>query len=180
MSKNILMISASFRKGGNSDLLSDEFIKGATDTGHKIEKIYLSDTKMEFCRGCLSCQSTGKCVIEDDISEVLEKMAKVDAVVFTTPIYYYEMAGQMKTFLDRTNPLFAGEYNFKDIYCILTAADNNEISTQGPLKGLDGWMYCFDKTKLAGTLFAGGVTNKGDIKNFPEKLKDAYEMGSKV
>ncbi|WP_455539722.1 flavodoxin family protein [Terrisporobacter sp.] len=180
MSKNILIISASFRKGGNSDLLSNEFIKGAREAGHQVEKIYLTDKKMEFCRGCLVCQTTGKCIIKDDIAEVLEKMRKVDVIVFTTPIYYYEMSGQMKTFLDRSNPLFPGDYNFKDIYYILTAADENEESTKGPLKGLDGWIYCFEQAKLSGTLFAGGVTDKADIEKFPAKLKEAYEMGKSV
>ena len=99
MNKKVLVISTTLRKGGNSDILSDSFIKGAQEAENIVEKISLIGKKIEFCRGCLSCQETEKCIIKDDANEIIEKIKNSDVIVFSTPIYFYEMAGQMKTLL---------------------------------------------------------------------------------
>lgn len=105
MNKKVLVISTTLRKEGNSDILADYFLKGAEESQNIVEKVFLINKKIEFCKGCLSCQNTGKCIIKDDANEIIEKIKNSDVVVFSTPIYFYEMAGQMKTLLDRTNPL---------------------------------------------------------------------------
>ena len=99
MSKHVLIISTSPRKGGNSDVLADEFARGAQEAGNHVEKVALYDQTVGFCKGCLACQSTGHCVIHDDANAIVEKMLTADVIVFATPIYYYEMCGQMKTML---------------------------------------------------------------------------------
>lgn len=106
MSKHVLIISTSPRKGGNSDVLVDEFARGAQEAGNHVEKVALYDQTVGFCKGCLACQSTGHCVIHDDANAIVEKMLTADVIVFATPIYYYEMCGQMKTMLDRPIPCF--------------------------------------------------------------------------
>ena len=121
MKKNILILSTSPRKGGNSDTLADEFARGAQDAGHKAEKIRLAGKSIGFCRGCLACQKTRCCVVQDDASAIVEKMLSADALVFATPIYFYEMSGQMKTLLDRSNPLFPADYAFREISTALNA-----------------------------------------------------------
>ena len=98
---NVLVISTSFRKNSNSDILSDEFIKGAAEAGHNVEKINLSDKTINFCKGCLACQKTQKCIINDDAREIAEKVLNADILVFATPIYYYSVSGQLKTLIDR-------------------------------------------------------------------------------
>ena len=112
MSKRILVLSTSPRIGGNSETLADVFIKGAEEAGHETKKICLYDKKIEFCKGCLGCQTTGKCILRDDAERIIAQMKAMDVLVFATPIYFYEMSGQMKTLLDRTNPLFPAEYEF--------------------------------------------------------------------
>ena len=101
MKKNILILSTSPRKGGNSDTLADEFARGAQDAGHKAEKIRLAGKSIGFCRGCLACQKTRRCVVQDDASAIVEKMLSADALVFATPIYFYEMSGQKMCIRDR-------------------------------------------------------------------------------
>ena len=105
MRKKILVLSTSPRKGGNSDTLADEFIRGAREAGHDVEKISLFDRDIQFCKGCLSCQKTQRCIIQDDAAAIVQRMCTADVLVFATPIYYYGMCGQMKTLLDRANPL---------------------------------------------------------------------------
>ena len=180
MSKKVLVISASPRKGGNSETLADEFIAGAREAGHQVEKVVLYDKAIGFCRGCLACQKTRRCVIEDDAEVIREKMLTVEVIAWATPIYYYEMCGQMKTMIDRSNPLFPADYAFRDIYLLATAADGEEKAMDGAIKGLQGWIDCFEKSSLAGVVKGLGVDETGAIHNFPEVKKAARDMGGKV
>ena len=179
MKKNILIISTSLRKGSNSERLADEFMSGAKAAGHSVEKIEIRDKKIDFCRGCLACQHTGKCVIGDDANTIAGKMLTADAIVFATPVYYYEMSGQMKTILDRANPLYFADYRVRKIYLLATAADENEDAVNGELTVLNGWISCFEKASLAGTVFAGGVDKADEMEQHPA-LEKAYRMGKGV
>ena len=149
MSKNILIISTSLRNHSNSDMLADSFMNGVKEAGHTVEKISLRGKKIAFCNGCLTCQNTQKCVIQDDAVEIAEKMRKADIIVFATPIYYYGISGQMKTLLDRANPLFSSDYSFSKIYLLTTAAENNADVPQKSINSLQGWIDCFEKAKLS-------------------------------
>ena len=179
MSKKVLVISTSPRKGGNSETLADEFIRGAREAGNDVEKVTLYDKDIRFCKGCLVCQNTQRCVIHDDADTVVQNMLTADAIVFATPIYYYGMCGQMKTLLDRANPLFSADYRFRDIYLLAAAAEEDGHTVDGAVTGLQGWIDCFEKARLAGTVFAGGVTAVGEIQNHPA-LKQAYELGKNM
>ena len=176
MSKHVLVISTSPRKGGNSDMLAEELFRGAREAGNDVEKVTLYDKTIGFCKGCLTCQSTQRCVIHDAIAQ---KMLNADILVFATPIYYYGMSGQMKTMLDRANPLYSADYRFRDIYLLTAAAEEDEHTPDGAVTGLQGWIDCFEKARLAGTVFAGGVTSVGEIQGHPA-LKQAYEMGKQM
>lgn len=179
MSKQVLIISTSPRKGGNSDALAQSFAKGAADAGNQVEKVELYDKTIGFCRGCLACQKTQRCVIRDDADTIAQKMCTVDVIVFATPIYYYEMSGQMKTMLDRANPLYPSDYAFRDIYLLATAADEEKEAMDGAITGLKGWIACFEKARLAGTVFGGGVDAVGAIWGHAA-LQEAYEIGKTV
>lgn len=146
--------------------------------GHSVEEVSLAGQNLQFCKGCLACQGKkdGHCVIRDDADVIVQKMAKADVLVFATPIYFYEMSGQMKTLLDRTNPLFPVDYAFRDIYLLTTAADKEESAMDGAVKGLEGWIACFEKARLSGTVFGGGADTIGAIQG-NSALKEAYEMG---
>ena len=180
MSKKVFVISTSFRNGSNSDILADEFIKGATDAGNSVEKINLKEKNIAFCKGCLACQHTKKCVINDDAVKIFETIKDVDVVVWATPVYYYNMSGQMKTLIDRLNPLYVSDYKYRDVYLIATAAEADEAAINGTITGLKGWIECLDKTNLKGIIKAVGVCNAKDINNFKNYLSKAYEMGKAV
>ncbi len=180
MAKKIIVICTSPRKGGNSETLADAFIRGAKEAGNEMEKVCLYDKTISFCKGCLACQQTKKCVIPDDMGAIIEKMLQADVVVFATPIYFYEMSGQMKTLLDRTNPLYPSEYTFRDIYLLATSQDDAECAIDGAVKGLEGWIACFDKAKLSGVVRGTGADKLGDIEKMPEILEEAYQLGLKA
>lgn len=180
MNKKVLVISTSLRKGGNSDTLADELIRGAKDAGNSVEKISLEGKTIGFCKGCLACQKTQECVIKDDAVSIAEKVKNADAIVFATPIYYYEMSGQMKTLLDRLNPLFPSDYSFREVYLIAAAADDNQEAMDGAVEGLQGWITCFGKSKLSGVVRGVGITDIGDVKYHEKLMSEAYEMGKAI
>lgn len=102
MNKNVLILSSSPRRGGNSDRLCDAFLQGCKDAGHTVEKIFLKDKHINYCTGCGICSMYGKpCPQKDDAAEVIEKMIAADVIVMATPIYFYTMSAQMKTLIDR-------------------------------------------------------------------------------
>ena len=180
MSKKVLVISTSLRRHSNSHALAEEFAKGAKEAGHQVELISLIGRQIEYCVGCLSCQRTGQCVIEDDANLIAEKMLKADVVCYATPIYYYEMAGQMKTLLDRMNPLFSADYKFRDVYLITASAEDSEEVADTAESGLQGWINCFPKVKLVKVLSGGGLTAPADAEKNDEYLRSAYELGKNV
>ncbi|NLA69944.1 MAG: hypothetical protein GX852_02725 [Clostridiales bacterium] len=110
MNKNVLIISSSPRKGGNSEELVASFAKGAESSGNKVETVFLRDKELNFCKGCFGCLQLGHCVISDDAVDIVAKMHDADVLVFATPVYYYSVTGQLKTMLDRANPLFNTDY----------------------------------------------------------------------
>lgn len=177
--KKVLVISSSLRKNSNSEALAREFARGAEENGNTVEFVSLAGKNIEFCKGCLVCQKTQRCVIHDDADEIREKMLKADVLVFATPIYYYEMSGQLKTLLDRMNPLYSSDYAFRDIYVLTTAAEGETNVPKRAFAGVQGWIDCFEKARLAGTLFCGGVNDAGDISG-DLSLDKAYSMGKEI
>ena len=179
MSKRILIISSSPRKGGNSETLAAAFAKGAQEAGHQVETVFLREKQVGFCKGCFACLNLGHCVIQDDAVEIAAKMHDADVLVFATPVYYYCVSGQLKTMLDRANPLFDTDYAFTKAYLLATAAEDAPETFAGAEKAVLGWVDCFPRCALAGTVFAGGVNEVGDIIGHPT-LERAYQVGKEV
>ena len=176
MSKKVVVISTSLRKNSNSNTLAESFAEGAKAAGNDVEVISLIGKQISFCKGCFACQKIGRCVIKDDAAEIEQKVLNADVVVWATPIYYYEMSGQMKTLIDRLNPLYPKDYKFRDVYLLAVAEDDGEYVPQRTVEGLKGWIDCFEKAEFKGFVFCGGVVYEGDIEG-NEKLKEAYDAG---
>lgn len=179
MSKNVVVISTSLRANSNSDELAQNFAKGASEAGNNVEIISLKGKNIGFCIGCLACQKNGECVIKDDAIEITEKVLNADVVVWVTPIYYYEMSGQMKTLIDRMNSMYSKEYKFRDVYMLSSAAEDEEYVPERALSGLQGWIDCYENSALKGSVFCGGVDGPGSISG-NAKLLEAYELGKQV
>ena len=177
--KKVIVISTSLRRGSNSDMLADQFVEGAKAAGNEVVKISLVGKTIQFCKGCFGCQKFGRCVINDDVNDIMEKVLKSDVICWVTPIYYYEMSGQMKTLIDRMNGMYEQDYQFRDVYLLTTAAENETATPQRAETGLTGWIDCYPKCRLAGTLFCGGVNDAREIEGNP-KLQEAYELGKRV
>jgi multimeric flavodoxin WrbA len=179
MKKKVLVLSSSPRRGGNSDLLCDQFVNGSIEAGHPTEKIYLKDKKINYCTGCGTCIDRGKkCSQKDDMAEVLDKMVEADVIVMATPVYFYTMCAQMKTLIDRTCSRYT-EISNKEFYFIVTAADNSKPAMERTLEEFRGFTYCLDEPKEKGVIYGTGAWSIGEIKK-SDALKKAFEMGKTV
>ena len=178
--KNILIISTSLRSKSNSEILAQQALRGALAAGNHAELITLKDKDIRFCKGCLACQKTMKCVIGDDVAEILGKVKAADTLVFVTPIYYYELSGQLKTLLDRLNTLYPQEYSFRDVYLMTTSAEEGDEVVETAVGGLKGWIACFEKARFAGVFNGGGVNDAGEVSAREELLKAACDFGGSL
>lgn len=115
MAKKVLILSSSLRPDSNSEQLAREAGRGALEAGHDVEVLSLAGRDIRYCEGCMACHRLLYCPIQDDANDLIKKVQEADAVVFASPIYYYDICGQLKTFLDRTNPLYGQPYRFRDI-----------------------------------------------------------------
>lgn len=177
MKKNILIISSSLRSGSNSELMAKAAMEGAEAAGHDVTWLSLKEKKFGFCKGCLACQNTGKCVIRDDMDDMIDLVKQSDAIILATPVYYYGMSGQLKTFLDRCNPLYVADYSFREIYLLTSSAEDGDEVYQTTKAGIRGWIDCFPKAVLAGVVSGGGVNNPKEVNFHPELLEQARALG---
>ena len=98
-------------------MLCNRFAEGAKESGNNVEKIFLASKNIGYCKGCGVCNNTHKCIQNDDMKEILDKMVNADVIVLATPVYFYSVSGQMKCFIDRTVPRYT-EIKNKDFYFI--------------------------------------------------------------
>lgn len=179
MSKKVFVVSASPRKGGNSDTLCDEFVRGAREAGNEAEKVFLCDHTIRYCTGCGACTRTHRCVQKDDMPAILEKMVGADVIVLATPVYFYTMDAQMKTLIDRTAPRY-NEISNKDFYFIVTAADASRAAMERTISGFRGFTEdCLQNAHEKGIIYGTGVWQKGEIRSSPA-LRQAYAAGKSV
>ena len=176
MSKHILILSGSPRKGGNSDLLCDEFTKGAQEAGHQVEKIRVQEQKIGPCLACYGCRGTGVCVQKDDMASILEKMVAADVLVLATPVYFYSMDGQLKTLIDRTLPRYT-EIRNKEVWFIATAAAGKG-AMERTIDALRGFTDCLPGAQVKGVIYGSGVYQKGEVLE-TRALQEAYQAGKR-
>ena len=129
--------------------------------------------------GCGVCNNTHKCVQNDDMAEVLDKMLDADVIVLATPVYFYTMDAQLKTLIDRTVPRYT-DLTDKEFYYIITAADTEINNMQRAIEGFRGFtLDCLSGAKEKGIIYGTGVWQKGDVLNTPH-IKEAFEAGKNV
>lgn len=177
MSKRVLIISGSPRKGGNSDLLCEQFMKGALESGNEVEKVFLHDLEIRHCRACYGCRGTKKCVQKDDMDALLDKMINADVLVLATSVYFYSMDGMLKTMIDRTLPRYT-EIREKEVYLIATAAAAEPFMKR-TMDALEGFTDCLPGAKVRQRIYGSGVYQKGEVKEKPVYQR-AYTAGKMV
>lgn len=175
--KNVLIISSSPRIKGNSDMLCDEFIKGAAENQNHIERINLRDRHIEPCLACDACRKTHRCVQKDDMNEILNQMLLADIIVLASPVYFYSINAVMKLFIDRC---FAGYLDLvdKQFIFMLSAADGQR-EIERATECFKGFTDCLPNSQIIDILYADHCGGRGSIKEHPV-LSRAYDLGKGI
>lgn len=181
--KRVVVISSSPRRHGNSETLADQFIKGAKDAGHDVEKVVLNQYPMKPCLACEYCRShQNECIQKDDANQVIDKIIKADVFVFATPIYFYSLSAQLKILIDR---MFAREYEIREsstrkkAYLILTSGTTDKEQTIGTVESFRGFLRVLRTVDEGGIIYGLGAFLKGDAQKHPA-YQEAYEEGKNV
>lgn len=174
MAENILIISGSPRKNGNSEMLCDAFAAGAAAAGKNVEKISLAGKKLGFCTACYACH-TGECPQQDDAPAIIQKMLAADVIVLATPVYFFTMCAQLKALIDRSVMVYP-KITGKKFYYLMTMAETNEKDFVGTIEALRGFVACCENSQECGMVCVPGVYEKGAIVGNPA-LEKARIMG---
>ncbi len=179
----VVVVSSSPRRNGNSEVLADQFIKGAKEAGHDVEKIVLSQYKINPCIGCEYCRKHDhQCFQKDDADEIIKKIVDCDAFVFATPIYFYSLSAQIKILIDR---FFAREYEIREsetrkkAYLILTSGTPNIEDAAPTVESFRGFIRVLRTVDEGGIVYGLGAFNRGDAQNH-KAYQEAYEMGLNI
>lgn len=174
----VLIISSSPRKNGNSEVLCEQFAKGAAETGHKVETVTLRDKRIAPCRACYACIETHTCAIRDDMADIFSKLVEADVIVLSSPVYFYSVSAQMKAMIDRC---LVGHKQIahKKFYYIITAADPQREAAEGTLAALNGFVRCLPDAEVKDIIYGMGTWDKGDVYRHPSYEK-AYAMGKEI
>ena len=179
MSKNVLILSGSPRKGGNSDLLCDAFMRGAQEAGNDVEKVRIAEKRIGYCSACYFCRvHGGVCAKKDDMTELLQKMIDADVLVLASPVYFYSIDAQLKTVIDRTVARWT-EVKDKEFYYIVTCADGEKEAAEHTVKSFRGYADCVEGAVERGVIYGTGVYQKGEI-NQSGAMDEAYQMGCRI
>lgn len=174
----ILIISSSPRKAGNSEVLCEQFAKGASEAGHEAETLLLRKMRIAPCRACYTCMETHTCAIQDDMKEVFQKLQAADVIVLASPVYFYSISTQMKAVIDRCLVNHKSLTN-KKFYFIVTAADPQHDAAEGTLAAFRGFLRCLPDAQEAGLIYGMGTWDKGDVYRHPA-YEQAYQIGKEI
>ena len=174
--KKVVVISSTPRVGGNSEVLSAEFVRGAKDAGHSVEFIRLRDYDLKYCLGCYACVKEGQCIINDGMNALAKKLIDADVIAIATPVYFYSMSGQLKVFIDRLVPTY--NQIEADIYLIATQWDPDPKAMEATFESIRGCTRdCFENCEEKGVLYGVDLDEKGAAKKNSAYMTQAYEMG---
>ncbi len=178
MGKRVLIISSSPRKNGNSDTLCHSFACGAKEKGNEVIEIFTNDKKINYCKACGYCEThNGACSQKDDMAEIIDEVLKSDVIVFSSPVYFYSISGQLKTLIDTL--VAVSKITGKEIYYLFTAAENGKSTFDRAAACIDGLCDCLSDIQIKGMIYAGGVWKKGAVDN-TKYIQQAYDMGACV
>ena len=165
MGKKIVVITGSPRRNGNSFAMTDAFVKAAEGKGHTITRFDAALNKVGGCRACETCFSTGKaCSFDDDFNTIAPAILEADAIVFTTPVYWYSIPAQIKGVIDRIFSLVVGGKDIAGKECaLITCCEEDDMSVMDGVRVPMERMCALNKWKMVGEVLISGVLNPGDI-----------------
>ena len=183
MSKFVLILKGSPRENGNSNTLAGQVERGAKEAGAEVESLMLHRMDIRPCDACDVCQETGVCIVKDDMQKIYPSLEKADAIVLTSPVYWFTISAQAKLCIDRWYDLESSQGNAlrgKQIGVVLTYGDT-DLYTSGGINAIHTFesMFRYIGADIVGMVY--GTANKiGDAERQPELMERAYQLGQKL
>lgn len=183
---NILGIMGSPRIKGNSDLLLDEALKGAQSRGAVTEKIIVDKLNIAPCKEYYGCLKDGNCVIRDDMDDIYPKILAADVIIVASPIFFYTVSAQLLQLISRCQAFWARKYVLKNLdipqkkgVFLAVGATKGEKLFDGPKLTIN-YFFKAVNADYSEELLIRGVDKRGEIKDHPTALTDAYALGEKI
>ncbi|MFA6321751.1 MAG: flavodoxin family protein [Candidatus Omnitrophota bacterium] len=184
----IIGISGSPRRSGNTEILLDAALEGAAFLGAVTEKVIVNELSLGPCLGCYRCVKNGTCVIKDDIHAIYKKLDDADGIIIASPIYFGSLTAQLKTMVDRFQPQWVRTHSSKKPLAkkklrrgiFLCVSGDDKIKFFRNARSIVRYLFATLNIKYLGGLFAGGISEAGDINKRPRALKKAFNMGSEL
>jgi len=186
---NVLALFCSSRRGGNTDLLLEEFLRGCESAGATAERFFVSKIQMTGCRACGGCDETGRCVVEDGMAEVYAALERSSRVVLASPIYFYSVPAQAKAVIDRSQAFWARKYLMNEPgaqgvrppaarkgFFIAVGATRGKRIFEGVCLTVRYFFDAVDAT-YEGDLLYRGFDAKADIRSHPTALQECFDAG---
>jgi len=181
----VLGIMGSPRVGGNSDILLDQALKGAAETGARTEKIILNQLSINGCNDCTGCNETGECLIDDDMQSILPRIREADYIIHATPVYFWTLTSQMKAYLDRWTAFFDASWKWHKDYLkemkgkkigLITACGETNTAECDPIETIFNNLCKFCQLENMGAVKVSAYA-RGEVENKKEALEEAYKLG---
>lgn len=183
MATKVLILKGSPRERGNSAVLADAAAEGARETGAEVESVYLHALRILPCSACEGCREPGGCVLDDDMRDLLPKVAAADSILFATPVYWFTLSAQLKLCIDRWYSFQVSgwrELRGTRFGVVLTYGDT-DLYSSGGINAVNTFetMARFLHSPIAGIVH-GSVSDVGDVEKHPELLDQAKELGRRL
>jgi multimeric flavodoxin WrbA len=186
----VLGIFGSPRRGGNTEILLEEALKGVEKEGGEVERLRLTDFTITPCKECHGCDQTGQCIVQDDMQKIYPKLLEADVIILASPIFFYGITAWAKALVDRCQALWARKYLLKEPslgkegkkrkgFLISVGATKGQKVFEGAILTAK---YFFDvlNAEYVGELVFRGIDAKGDILKYPEAIRQAFEAGRRL
>jgi multimeric flavodoxin WrbA len=185
----VLGIHGSPRGGGNTELLLKEFLRGCMDGGAEVEEVFLRELKISPCLEIYACKKTGECPIQDDMKPLYQKLVDADILAVASPVFFFAVSAHLKAMIDRCQALWARKYLLrqpvapgrtgrKGIFLAVGGAKLGKIF-DGPLLTMKYFFDALDRTFVRSLLYKG-VDEKGEIRQHPTAMAEAYALGKEI
>ena len=182
MPKKIVILNGSPRRNGNTSALVKAFTEGAKSAGHTVTEFFLDSMNIHGCKGCFGGHSSKECpcVQRDDMNKIYPVVRECDVIVLASPLYYWNMSGQIRTAIDRLFALEEGDGNLLRGHgrasALLMAAEGHGFEDV-----LTYYNHLMEHLKWnnLGHVLAGGNGDIGDIEGKPE-ISAAYKLGKSI
>lgn len=185
----VLGIHGSPRRGGNTELLLKEFLRGCMDGRAEVEEVFLRELKISPCLEIYACKKNGECSIQDDMKPLYQKLVEADILAVASPVFFFAVSAHLKAMIDRCQALWARKYLLgqavapgrtgrKGIFLAVGGANLGKIF-DGPLLTMKYFFDALDRTFDRALLYKG-VDEKGEIRHHPTAMAEAYALGKKI